>query len=108
MMQSCLARAIQALWSRIHAILLLFAVAGLPAAAQDLASLVKAYRETPSVARRARIEQLASLHAKDQTGALAQLALGVASFEQKDYDRASRYLKAAQPRLPRIEDYAVY
>jgi soluble lytic murein transglycosylase len=108
MMRSCLARAIPARWSRIHAILLLFSVAALPAAAQDLASLVKAYRDTPSVARRARIEQLASLHAKDQTGALAQLALGVASFEQKDYDRATRYLKAAQARLPKIEDYAVY
>ena len=100
MMRSCLARAIPARWSRIHAILLLFAVAALPAAAQDLASLVKVYRETPSVARRARIESLATLHAKDQTGALAQLALGVTSFEQKDYDRASRYLKIAQARLP--------
>jgi len=48
------------------------------------------------------------LHSKDQDGALAQLALGVTSFEQKDYDRAARYLKAAQARLPRIEDYAIY
>jgi soluble lytic murein transglycosylase len=82
--------------------------AALPAAPQDLASLVKVYRETPSVARRAQIERLASLHPKDQDGALAQLALGVTSFEQKDYDRAARYLKAAQPRLPKIEDYAIY
>ena len=112
-MRSCLAPTIPARWSRIHVIPLLLAVLllaefALPAAAQDLASLVKVYRETPSVARRARVESLASSHPKDQDGALAQLALGITSFEQKDYDRAARYLKGAQARLPKIEDYAVY
>src|SRR5260370_4323268 len=82
MMRSCSARAIPARWSRIYVILLLLAelllaVVALPAAPQDLASLVKVYRERPSVARRAQIERLASLHPKDQDGALAQLALGV-------------------------------
>jgi soluble lytic murein transglycosylase len=102
-----LARIIRARWSRTGAALL-FSAAAVIAAPEDLASLVKAYRETPSVARRARIERFASLHPKDPDGALARLALGIASLEQKDYDRAIRYLKAAQPRLPKIEDYAAY
>src|SRR4029077_13145775 len=109
-MRSCLVRPIPVRWSRIHAIRLLLAVlslaeAALAAAPQDVASVVKVDRETPSgagrgaIARRAQMECRASLHPKDQDGALALLALGVTSFEQKDYDRAARYLKAAQPRL---------
>jgi hypothetical protein len=47
------------------------------------------YRETPSV-RAGRRSSAWHPHPKDQDGALAQLALGVTSFEQKDYDRAAR------------------
>src|SRR4026209_1038748 len=63
--------------------------------AQDLASLVKVYRETPSVARRTQLEQIAAAHRKDQTGALALIVLGVTSIEQKDYPRAIATLKTA-------------
>lgn len=76
--------------------------------AQDLASLVKVYRETPSVARRTQLEQLAAAHRKDQTGALAQFALGVTSIEQKDYPRAIATLKTAAAGLPKLEDYVLY
>jgi soluble lytic murein transglycosylase len=79
-----------------------------PAAADDLASLVRVYREKPSVAHRARIERFASQHPKDQSGALAHLALGVTSFEQKDYPLAIHHLKTAAARLPKIQDYAAY
>jgi soluble lytic murein transglycosylase len=70
--------------------------------------MVRIYREKPSVTRRAQLERFATTHAKDQDGALARLALGVTSFEQKDYGRAISNLKAAQARLPKIADYAVY
>jgi len=82
----------------------------LPAAAagSSLPALVKAYREKPTAARRALIERFATQHSKDQDGALARFALGVTSFEQQDYDRAIRNLKAAQTRLVKVEDYAVY
>jgi soluble lytic murein transglycosylase len=89
--------------------LILVTAAAFPAtAAEDLASIVKVYREKPSLAWRARIEHFAALHPKDQTGALAHLALGVTSIEQKDYTRAVQQLKAADARLPKIHDYTTY
>jgi soluble lytic murein transglycosylase len=78
------------------------------AAPQDLASLVKAYRESPSVVRRSRIQRIAAAHPSDQTGALARFALGVTSLEQKDYERAVMDLKVALPRLPKLQDYTAY
>ncbi len=77
-------------------------------AGTNLAAMVRAYRDKPSVTRRAQLERFAALHAKDQDGSLARLALGVTSFEQKDYSRAISNLKAAQARLPKIADYAAY
>jgi len=108
MTRTCSARAIPAHWYKFAAALVLLAPTLPAAAAQDLAALVKVYRDAPSVARRAQIERFATVHAKDQEGALARLALGVTSLEQKDYDRAIGNLRAAQPRLPKIEDYAIY
>ena len=107
--QSCLAPTIPVRWSSFIRTLILVMAAVVPAAAaEDLASLVKVYRDKPSVARRTRIEHFAAQHAKDQSGALAHLALGVTSLEQKDYARAIQHLKAAEARLPKIQDYAVY
>jgi soluble lytic murein transglycosylase len=107
--QFCLAPTIPARWSSFTATLILgFAAAFPAAAAEDLASLVKVYRDNPSIARRARIEHFAALHPKDQTGALAHLALGVTSLEQKDYPRAIQHLKAVETRLPKIQDYNAY
>ena len=98
-------RIIPVLWLSAWTTVLCFASA---ASAQDLASSVQVYRDRPSVARRAQLESFAAVHAKDQKGALARLALGIALLEQKDFPRAITNLKAAQPRLPNLEDYAVY
>jgi len=103
------AQTIPARCSSLVAALVLVTAAVYPAAAaEDLPSLVKIYREKPSVARRAQIERFASRHSKDQSGALAHLALGVTSLEQKDYPRAIQNLKTAAARLPKIQDYAAY
>ena len=53
------------------------------ASAKDLASLVQAYRERPTVARRTQLESFAAAHAKDQKGALARLSLGIALLSRK-------------------------
>jgi len=74
----------------------------------DLASLVRAYRESPTPARRASVERYASAHAKDNTGALARLALGIAAYEQKNFGGAVTELKSIQGRLPQIADYTAY
>src|SRR5437588_6513744 len=108
MTQIFLAPSTRGRWFKIGAALVFLAARLAAAPSQDLASLVKVYRDTPSVARRRQIELFASAHAKDQNGALARLALGITSAEQKDYARAIENLKAAQARLPNIEDYALY
>ena len=103
-------RSILARWSKGVAAALLVLAAALPtsAAGTSLPALVKAYHDKPTAARRAAIERFANQHSKDQGGALARLALGVAAFESEDYPGAIRNLKAAEARLPVIEDYAVY
>ena len=110
MIQTISDRSILGRWSRRAAVILSILAATLPAgiAGSSLPALVKTYRDKPTVARRAQIERFATQHSKDQDGALARLALGVAGLEQQDYDRAIRNLKAALPRLAKIEDYAVY
>jgi len=105
--RTCSARVIPARWSKSLRLFVLAAI-GWPATAQDLASLVKAYRDNPSVARRSQLERYAVAHPKDQTGALARLALGIASVEQNDYPRSIQNLKAAESRVPKLEDYALY
>ena len=103
-------RSTLARWSNpAPAVLLALAVTvSASGAGSSLPALVKAYRDKPTAARRALIEQFAARHPNDQDGALARLALGVAAYEQQDNDRAIRNLKAAQPRLAKIEDYTVY
>jgi len=103
-------RSIQAHWcKRAAAVLVAFAsVFPVWGASSSLPALVKAYRDKPTVARRAAIEQFAARHPNDQDGALARLALGIASFESQDYDRAIRNLKAAEPKLAKVDDYAIY
>ncbi|HKX00782.1 MAG TPA: transglycosylase SLT domain-containing protein [Bryobacteraceae bacterium] len=104
----CSVRTIPARWRKFARLLALAPALGPSLCAQDLASQVKAYRENPSVARRLRIERYAAAHSKDQSGALARLALGITSFEQKDDQRAISNLKAAGARLPQLADYAAY
>ncbi len=74
----------------------------------ELAALVRAFRENPNPARRAAIETYAAAHAKDTTGALARLGLGVALYEAKDFAGAALALAPAVSKLKTIADYAGY
>ena len=74
----------------------------------ELAALVRAFREAPNPARRAAIETYAAAHAKDTTGALARLGLGVALYEDKDFQSAALALAPAVSKLKPIADYAGY
>jgi soluble lytic murein transglycosylase len=75
--------------------------------AQTPESPGRAYRESPTPARRKALEAFASSH-KDANGALAHLTLGVVAFEQKRFPDAVVHLAAAQPRLPKLADYTGY
>ena len=77
-----------------------------PASGGELAALVRAWRDAPTAAKRAAVEKFAAAHAKDQDGALAHLALGVVSFEGRDYERAIAALSAAK--APQLADYSAY
>jgi len=111
-MRNCLATIIPVLCCSA-----LSAWAATPAAAKDranagrtsitgLAALARAYRGGPTAARRAAVEHWAALHPADAP--LAQLALGVTAYEQKDYSAAIAMLRKARPKLPRIADWVAY
>jgi soluble lytic murein transglycosylase len=78
------------------------------ASPQTLAALVRADRESPSAARLAAVEAYADAHAKDTSGALARLALGVLAYEQQNYEAAVTNLRKAAGNLPMIADYTAY
>jgi soluble lytic murein transglycosylase len=73
----------------------------------DLASLVRAWRDSPTPARRAAVQSYAAAHSKDTNGALAQLALGVVAYQHKDYPAAIAALRRVQ-KLPQIADYTAW
>ena len=77
-----------------------------PAGPVTLASLVRAYRQTPTPARRADVVRYAAAHPKE--AALANLALGVAAWEQKDFPSAIASFQKVNGKLPQIADYAAY
>lgn len=91
--------------SRSYALLLLCAIA-LPA--QTLDSLGRKYRERPTPAARATLQQFAAAHPKDENGALALFAMGVAEWEHKLPAEALKHLNAAETRLPALGDYIAY
>src|SRR6185369_13939195 len=64
--------------------------------------------ESPNPARRAAIEAYAAAHPKDDNGVLARLALGVGSYEQKDFAGATAALRKVQGKIPRLADYTAY
>jgi soluble lytic murein transglycosylase len=74
--------------------------------APTLASLVRAYRADPNPARRAAVDAYAAAHKTEAP--LAQLALGVVSYEQKDYAAAASTLKPLAAKLGAIADYPAY
>jgi soluble lytic murein transglycosylase len=90
---------------QVLALLLAFA---LPLCSQTLGQLVGAYRESPIAARRQALLQYASIHPKDQNGALALLAVGATEVEQGDHRSGVGHLEAAAARLPQLADYAAF
>ena len=82
-----------------------YSLCGAPATA-SLAILVRAYRESPGPARRAAIVSYIAGHPKD--AALANLALGIAAYEQKNYPAAIAGLKPLEAKLAPIVDYVAY
>ena len=109
--RTCLATTIPAPWYRVVCATGLLACVGLwgavAVAPADLASLVHAYRDSPSPARRAAVQSYAAAHSKDTSGALAQLALGVVAYEHKDYPAAIAALRKVQ-KLSQIADYTAW
>jgi soluble lytic murein transglycosylase len=101
-MRTSLAKIIPARWCRGAAALVLL---GVPSwAADELASLVRAYRQTPTAAKKAAVQSYGATHPKQ--AAAAQLGLGIAAFEQKDYPAAIAALERAS--VPQLADYAGY
>ena len=109
--RTCLATTIPAPWFRVLCATGLLACVGLwgavAVAPADLASLVRAYRDSPTPARRAAVQSYAAAHSKDTSGALAQLALGVVAYEHKDYPAAIAALRKVQ-KLSQIADYTAW
>ena len=101
-MRNCLARIIPVLWLSLSFGLSLNIVK-----AATLAELVSAYREAPSAVKRAALEKYAASQ-PGRGAALARLALGVVSWEQKDYSDAITFLKSVPAELPLLSDYAGY
>lgn len=91
-------------WAKIIPVLWCSALVAQAPRKTDLAALVRAYRQSPTPAEKTAVESYAAAHPKDAS--LANLALGVAAYEQKDYAEAVARLKKVQ--LPRIADYVGY
>jgi soluble lytic murein transglycosylase len=87
----------------IPALFFSFSLAG---ASGTLAVLTRAYRESPTPARRAAIATHVAAHPEDAP--LANLALGIAAYEQKNWAAAIAVLKPLPAKLPKIADYAAY
>ena len=80
--------------------------APVPTGPVTLASLVRAYRQAPTPARRAEVVRYAAAHPKEAP--LANLALGVAAWEQKDFATAIASFQKVNGKLPQIADYMAY
>src|SRR5436309_16052612 len=71
-----------------------------------LGALVRKFRESPTPEGRSDISNYIASHPGD--AALANLALGVAAFEQKNFTEAIALLKPLPAKLPQIADYPAY
>jgi soluble lytic murein transglycosylase len=100
-MRTCSAVLILALWYSGW-----FSSAGAAPGAGTLATVVRAYRESPSVARRNAVAAYLAGHPKE--AALGRLALGIADYEQKNYTAAMAELRPIEGKLAQIADYAAY
>jgi soluble lytic murein transglycosylase len=71
-----------------------------------LAGLVRAYRQAPTPARRSAVASYAAAHPREAP--LANLALGIAAYEQKDFPNAIASFQKINGKIPQIADYAAY
>ncbi|HXA51402.1 MAG TPA: lytic transglycosylase domain-containing protein, partial [Candidatus Acidoferrum sp.] len=76
------------------------------AASGPLASLVRAFRESPTSARRTAVTNYSGSHPKDAP--LAALALGITAYEQHDYASTIALLQPIPTEVPALADYAAY
>src|SRR5260370_30734182 len=79
---------------------------GAAPAAGSLATLARAYRQSPSPVRRNALTSYLAGHPKD--AALVDLAMGITAYEQKNYAAAIAALKPLQGKLAPIADYSAY
>src|ERR1022692_1801931 len=99
--RTCSAALILALWYSSW-----FTSTGAAPMSGSLAILVRAYRESPSPARRGAVVAYIAGHPND--AALAHLALGIAEYEEKNYAAAIAQLKPLKGKLAQIGDYTAY
>ena len=94
--RTCSAKIILALWC-----------SAAPAATPSgLAILAHAYRESPTPAHRAAVQTYVAGHPAEAP--LANLAMGISAYEQKNFAGAIALLAPVAAQLPRIADYAGY
>ncbi len=68
----------------------------------------KDFRANPTPAATAQLMAYAGQHAKEQSGAFANLSLGMASYKQKNFLGAIQFLALAKPMLPKVADYVAF
>ena len=109
MTRACWARNIRGRWFRPAPLfLLVWLAAGLAQSSAPLSSLARAYRESPTPARRDALLRFARAHPKNTEGALALLVLGATEAAQGRSSQAAEWLAAAAPRLPQLRDYVSF
>jgi soluble lytic murein transglycosylase len=91
-------------WAKIIPVLWCSALVAQAPGHTDLTALVRTYRQSPAPAARAAVEAYAAAHPQERMA--AELALGVAAYEQQDFPNAIAHLKNVQ--MPAIADYVGY
>jgi soluble lytic murein transglycosylase len=75
---------------------------------QQLSALALALRDKPTVAAEQHLADFAQLHAKDEYGLYADIALGHYNLDHNHLPDALKYFAAAEQRPSRLEEYAMF
>src|SRR5882724_3943787 len=75
---------------------------------QQLSALAIALRDKPTVVAEQRLADFAQVHAKDEYGLYANLALGHYNLEHNKLPDALKYFTSAEQRPSTLEEYAVF
>jgi soluble lytic murein transglycosylase len=75
---------------------------------QQLSALALALRDKPTAAAEQHLADFAQLHAKDEYGLYADLALGHYNLDRNHLPDALKYFAAAEQRPSRLEEYAMF